>query len=373
MPKEPLSYNSIDVAGLNTILVKYQDRNHEDMITDFEALASSRLMNKPAVAVSSGTGALHLALASLDIGVGDYVAVPTFSYVAAVNPVLYLGAKPVWIDAEERTWNLCPDLLEEALRKFDKRPKRIKAIIIVHNYGVPADMDKIMKLSRQYAVPVIEDAAEAWGASINGKPCGVIGDIGVFSFNNNKAVTAFGGGLVTTRNTKLEKRVRLLTSHARLPKSYYLFDEVGYNYRMSSLTAAYGLLQLEQDRASVTKRQHVFEQYSRQLSKIQGLTWAKELDGHIASRWLSAFRYTHQTHLKRFVKLADNQGIEIRVGWNPLHRMKHLAKSPKFLNGTAEALFKEVVCLPSGANLSDKTQQKVIDEMMGGLGYKGAI
>lgn len=373
MTKEPLSYNSIDAAGLNTILVRYQDRNHEDLITDFEVLASTRLLNKPAVAVSSGTAALHLALVSLGIGRGDYVVVPTFSYVAAVNPVLYLGAKPVWIDAEERTWNLCPDLLEKALRKFNTHSKRIKAIIAVHNYGVPAEMDKIMKLSRQYSVPVIEDAAEAWGASINGKPCGIIGDIGVFSFNNNKTVTAFGGGLVTTRSTKLEKRVRFLAAQARLPKPYYVFDEIGYNYRMSPLIAAYGLLQLERDAFSVHKRRQVFQQYASYLSNVHGLTWAEELDGHIASRWLSAFRYPNQTRLKRFIKSADSQGIEIRIGWNPLHKMKHVAKFPRFLNGTAEALFNEVLCLPSGVNQSDNEQQKVINELLNNLGYKRAI
>lgn len=349
MPKEPLSYNSIDAAGLNTILVKYQDRNHEDLITDFEALASTRLMNKPAVAVSSGTAALHLALASLGIGAGDYVAVPTFSYVAAVNPVLYLGAKPVWIDAEERTWNLCPDLLEEALRKFNTRSKRIKAIIVVHNYGVPADMDKIMKLSRQFSIPVIEDAAEGWGASIKGKPCGSIGDIGVFSFNNNKTVTAFGGGLVTTHDVKLAKRVKLLSAQARLPKSYYVFDEIGYNYRMNPLTAAYGLLQLEQDVANVSNRQSVFARYCEYFAQIQKISWAQDLEGNTSSRWLSAFRYSNRKKVKEFVELSNNQDIEIRLGWNPLHKMKHLAGFPKFLGGVSETLFKEVICMPSSA------------------------
>jgi len=345
--KHPLSYNQIDAQGLHEVLLKYQHRNHEEMVVDFEKLASTQLLNRPAVAVSSGTAALHLALAVLGIGPGDLVVVPTFSYVASVNPVLYLGAKPVWIDSEETTWNLCPDLLAKALRKFNSKTSRIKAIIVVHNYGVPADMERIMKLAKEYRVPVIEDAAEAWGASINGKPCGAVGDIGVFSFNNNKTVTAFGGGLLTTSNTRWEKRARLLAAQARLPKSYYLFNEVGYNYRMSPLTASYGLLQLEQEALSVGNRKRIFANYCKQISTVHGLSWAQELEGHVASRWLSAFRFSKNKSVKEFLKSADNQGIEIRIGWNPLHKMKHLAGFPKFLNGISEKLFREVLCLPS--------------------------
>lgn len=348
MPKEPLSYNSIDVAGLHRVLQNYQGRNHEDLIVDFEKL-TSHLLKRPTIAVSSGTAALHLALAALGIGPGDLVVVPTFSYVASVNPVLYLGATPVWIDSEEATWNLCPELLAEALQKFKSRSKRIKAIIVVHNYGVPANMEKIMRLAKQYGVPVIEDAAEAWGASIKGKPCGTRGDIGVFSFNNNKTVTAFGGGLLTMNNAKWEKRIRYLAVQARLAKPYYLFDEVGYNYRMSPLTAAYGLVQVGQDALKVENRQRVFEQYSKRLSLVQGLTWAKEWEGHSASRWLSAFRYANRNQVNNFIESADNQGIEIRIGWNPLHKMKHLSGFPRFLNGTSETLFREVFCLPSNA------------------------
>jgi pyridoxal phosphate-dependent aminotransferase EpsN len=368
--KIPLSYNTIDAKGLQEVLLKYQHRNHEQLVSDFEKLASSRLLNKPVVALSSGTAALHLALTALDIGPADWVVVPTFAYVASVNPVLYVGATPVWIDSESTTWNLCPELLEQALRKFNKRTKRIKAIIVVHNYGVPADMEKILSLARQYGVPVIEDAAEAWGASINKQPCGTVGDIGVFSFNNNKTITAFGGGLVATSNAKWEKRIRLLATQGRLPKSYYVFDEVGYNYRMSPLTAAYGLLQVEQDTKRVSNRKQVFERYYSQLSTVQGLTAASELQSHVASRWLSAFRFSGRSRVKDFLKVADNQGIEIRIGWNPLHRMKHLSGFPKFLNGTSEALFKEVFCLPSGENLPQGSQEKVIVELKKSLGYK---
>ncbi|MBX2963374.1 MAG: DegT/DnrJ/EryC1/StrS family aminotransferase [Cyclobacteriaceae bacterium] len=370
MFKIPLSYNEIDAKALYEVLLKYQNLNHEELVLDLEKLASSRLLNKPVVALSSGTAAVHLALMALGIGSGDWVVVPTFSYVASVNPVLYTGAKPVWVDSEPTTWNLCPVLLEQALRKFNARTKRIKAIIVVHNYGVPADMARIQEVAKQYGVPIIEDAAEAWGASIQNEPCGTLGDIGVFSFNNNKTITAFGGGLITTSNSKWEKRIRLLAAQARLPKSYYVFNEVGYNYRISPLTAAYGLSQIQRDKEYVSSRQQVFGQYCKQLLPIEGLTSAMALDGHIASRWLSAFRFPKRTKVKEFVKLSDNQRIEVRIGWNPLHRMKHLSGYPTFLNGTAEALFKEVFCLPSGQNLTQSEQENIIIALRHSLGYK---
>lgn len=348
MYNELLSYNPIDVSGLHNVLLNYQGRNHEELVTDFEKLASSHLLNRPVVAVSSGTAALHLALAALGIGPGDWVAVPTFSYVASVNPVLYTGAKPVWIDSEETTWNLCPELLEQALRKFNIRTKRIKAIIVVHNYGVPADMDKIMRLAKKYKVPVIEDAAEAWGASIKGRPCGTVGDIGVFSFNSNKTVTAFGGGLFTTLNSKWEKRARLLASQARMPKPYYLFEEVGYNYRMSPLVAAYGLLQLQQADQLVAGRQQIFSEYCEAFKNHHAISWAQPHPGDVASRWLSAFRFSLQASPLKLFKELGKKGLEVRRGWNPLHTMKHLSAYPVMNSQKSERLFQEVICMPSG-------------------------
>ncbi len=359
MYKHPLSYNQIDAHGLHAVLLKYQHRNHEDLVVDFEKLASSQLLNRPVVAVSSGTAALHLALAALGIGPGDMVVVPTFSYVASVNPVLYLGAKPVWIDSEETTWNLCPELLEQALRKFNARSQRIKAIIVVHNYGVPADMANIMTLAKKYKVPVIEDAAEAWGASIQGRPCGTVGDMGIFSFNSNKTVTAFGGGLLTTSNTKWEKRARLLASQARLPKPYYLFNEVGFNYRMSPLTAAYGLLQLPKADRLVASRQEIFTAYCKAFKDHPAITWTQPLSGDVASRWLSSFRYKDKKGRRDWLKVLVNQGIETRPGWNPLHKMAHLSRFPVFSIGIAEQLFDEIICLPS-AFFNEKAVNSIV-------------
>ncbi len=349
MLKHPLSYNQIDIQGLHDVLLNYQHRNHEEIVFDFEKATSSQLLNRPVVAVSSGTAALHLALAALNIGAGDLVAVPTFSYVASVNPVLYTGAKPVWIDSEETTWNICPELLAKALKKFNTKSKRIKAIIVVHNYGVPANMKEIMALAKRYAVPVIEDAAEAWGASINGRPCGSVGDIGVFSFNSNKTVTAFGGGLLTTLNSKWEKRTRFLASQARLPKSFYLFDEAGFNYRMSPLTAAYGLVQMKQSQHLVVKRQEIFTRYSQAFKNHPKISWAHPLEGDVASRWLSAFRFGTSLIPQKIAQSLENAGFEVRRGWNPLHTMKHLSAYPAINSNLSERLFQEVICLPSGA------------------------
>lgn len=348
MHKHPLSYNQIDAQGLHEVLLKYQNRNHEELVHDFEKAASSHLLNNPVVGVSSGTAALHLALATLNIGPGDLVVVPTFSYVASVNPVLYTGAKPVWIDSEETTWNLCPELLSQALKKFNARSKRIKAIIVVHNYGVPANMKEIMKLAKLYRVPVIEDAAEAWGSSINGKPCGIVGDIGVFSFNNNKTVTAFGGGLLVTSNSKWEGRARFLASQARLPKPFYLFNEAGFNYRISPLIAAYGLLQMQQTSILVSQRQEIFSSYCAAFKGHPNISWAKTLPGDVASRWLSAFRFSSPLSPQKISQKLEKEGLEVRRGWNPLHTMKHLAAFPTIKSNNSDHLFKEVICLPSG-------------------------
>lgn len=349
MHKHPLSYNQIDAQGLHTVLLKYQHRNHEELVHDFEKAASVQLLNNPVVGVASGTAALHLALATLNIGPGDLVAVPTFSYVASVNPVLYTGAKPLWIDSEETTWNLCPELLAQALKKFNTKSKRIKAIIVVHNYGVPANMKKIMALAKRYSVPVIEDAAEAWGASINGRPCGTTGDIGVFSYNNNKTVTAFGGGLLVTANSKWEKRARFLASQARLPKPFYLFNEVGFNYRISPLIAAYGLLQMQQTPMLVSQRQEVFSNYCDAFKDNPGISWAKTIPGDVASRWLSAFRFSSPLKPQKICQKLEKSGIEVRRGWNPLHTMKHLSAYPVIQSKIAEKLFQKVICLPSGS------------------------
>lgn len=346
MYKVPLSYNPIDADGLHKLLKQYEGCHHEQLILDFEALTASRLLKYHTIAVTSGTAALHLALMALGIKAGDHVAVPTFSYVASVNPILYQQAIPVWIDSEETTWNLDPELLEQALKKSTGK-KRLKAIIVVHNYGVPADMDRIMKLARAYEVPVIEDAAEAWGATLKGQPSGTVGDIGVFSFNNNKTVTALGGGLVVTKSKQLAARVRLLATQARLPRPYYLFKEVGYNYRISPLVAAYGIMSVQQDDKLVHDRQQVFRNYCKSFDKIPAVSWAQPLGGHIASRWLSAFRYPIKKKRSAWIKELENQGVETRVGWNPLHKMPHLSGQPAYLSGVAQRLFEAVVCLPS--------------------------
>lgn len=333
----------------------YSGRNHEEIVQDFEVEASSRLLNRPTVAVSSGTAALHLVLAALGVKKGDLVVVPTFAYVAVINPVLYVGAIPVWIDSEMQTWNLDPDLLEKALKKYGRR---IKAIVVVHNYGVPAQMEIINKLARKNRTPIVEDAAEAWGATIHNKPCGTFGDVGVFSFNSNKTVTAFGGGLVVTNSNRIADRVRVLASQARLPKPYYEFKEVGYNYRISPLVAAYGLLGLSRASELVTTRKLVFEEYCHFFQADSQISWASPVEGHEASRWLSSFRFRNKTIWRTITKILDNQGIEFRMGWNPLHKMKHLRDFPSFLNGNADVLFKQTLCLPCQTDWMDNTELK---------------
>lgn len=358
MHKVLLSYNPIDADGLHKILKQYEGRHHEELITGLEAAAAQHLGKVATVAVSSGTAALHLALAALNIQPGDFVAVPTFAYVGVVNPILYVGAIPVWIDAEAATWNLDPDLLAKALQRY----RKIKAIIAVHNYGVPAQMKKILALARTHRIPVIEDAAEAWGATCQGKPCGTLGDLGFFSFNSNKTVTAFGGGLVTTKSKRLANRMRLLASQARLPKPYYEFNEVGFNYRMSPLIAAYALLHLQQSHHRVSARQQIFTTYCEVFKNQPAVSWVNPIPGDQASRWLPAFRFTSRGQRTNILKQFNQYGIETRPGWNPLHTMQHLSDYPALLNTLSDQLFREVLCLPctDGVEQVVSVLQKVI-------------
>ncbi len=343
----PLSYNTIDHEGLHRVLEKYKGENHQTIIRDFEDQVKSLSGSPHAVALNSGTAALHLALKVLGVGKGDKVLVSTFTYVASVSPVLYCGASPVFIDSEEITWNMDPDLLEEALSDLDKKGERVKAIIIVHAYGMTARMDKILPIAKKWGVPVIEDAAEAFGATINGQWAGTLADLGIYSFNNNKSITTFGGGMLLTKNKEHAVWARKLSTHAREDKSFYEHRELGYNYAISPLTAAYGLLAYSGGLNEITERQEVFATYVDKLG--HKVTFQNEVGVMASSRWLTTVRLNNTQIEKGLLKqLTDNQQFEIRNVWNPMHKQPLFVEEKAYLNGVSEALFASAVCLPSG-------------------------
>ena len=350
--KVPMSYNEIDAAGLQAVLDSYKDDSHQKIIAGFEERIIMLSGAPQAVALNSGTAALHLALRLLNIGPGDTVLVSTFTYVASVSPILYCGATPVFIDAERETWNMDPELLEKALSELAGKGQRPKAIIVVHAYGMPARMDKIMPIAQKWEVPVIEDAAEAFGATMDQQWAGTLGAMGIYSFNNNKSITSFGGGALVTNNPQWAEKARKWSTHAREDRPHYEHLELGYNYAMSPLSAAYGLLECDTWKAKIEARRQVFEEYSAVLG--DRITGQQELPGMKSSRWLSAFGLSD---IKNLQQLIDNQDFEIRRVWNPMHKQGVFAGAKAYLNGTADALFEEAVCFPSGKIKAKDFQQ----------------
>ena len=370
MNRIPLSYNILDHESLTAVLSKYADKPHDALISDFEsALTTAIGTSMQAVALNSGTAAIHLALKALGVGAGDEVMVSNFTFVATVNPILYLGAHPVFIDSERDTWNMDPELLRKALREHTaKSPSRVKAILVVDAYGMPAKWNELLAVAREFNVPVIEDAAEAVGSHYHGKPAGTLADIGIFSFNNNKLLTTFGGGAVITSNPKWAEQIRFWSSQSLIRGSLYAHAEIGYNYRMSPLAAAYGLSQIEKLSTNINYRVEIFEKYLASLTGSGLLDYQKQPDKVYSNRWLPTFCFPEAV-TPTLVQLLDKQMIETRSLWNPMHLQSPFIHEKAFLSGVSEALFKTGICLPSGTSLTPSMQKEIIDLISKSLGY----
>lgn len=321
--------------------------------------------SRHALAVSSGTAALHLALLSLGIGPGDIVLCQSLTFVATANPIMYVGATPVFIDSEPVSWNLCPNALEDAIVHYVEAGHKPKAIIIVHLYGMPAMMDEILYLCRKYEIPLIEDAAEALGSDYKGRKAGTFGDIGILSFNGNKIITTSGGGALLSGNEKYMERARFLATQAREPVSHYEHHEVGYNYRMSNVCAGIGRGQLEVINERVAQRRANFQFYLNSLGKIPGISFQSGSAGMFSNRWLTALVVESQkTSPLQIQKALSECGIETRPLWKPMHRQKIYKTLPRFGGSVSENLFNHGVCLPSGSNLSDFELMEITSKLI---------
>src|SRR5688572_5290394 len=254
----PLSYNPIAIPELTAVLTRYKDVHHTMMVTDFEQMLGTITGSSHVVALSSGTSAIHLALKILGVGPGDTVIAPTFTYVATVSPAVHLGATTIFIDSERETWNMDPELLDKALADLHVQGIEPKVILVAHTYGMPSNMDAILLLANQYHIPVLEDAAESLGSAYQEKSAGTIGRLGIYSFNNNKVVTTYGGGAIVTNEAALAQKARFLAAQARENLPYYEHREAGFNYAMNPLSAAYGLSQLPKLEQNIEKRREVF-------------------------------------------------------------------------------------------------------------------
>ena len=338
-------------------------------VNAFEEGLQQQTNTKHAAALSSGTSALHLALILLGVKAGDTVFCQSITFSASANPIAYQGALPVFIDSENDTWNIDPELLRTALEEAKHNGQLPKAIIPVHLYGMPAKMNEIMAIANEYGVPVIEDAAEALGSSINNKPCGSFGEFGVLSFNGNKIITTSGGGALLSENAEMIEKARFLATQARDAAPHYQHSHIGYNYRMSNVLAGIGRGQLEVLNDRVAARRNNFERYKQYFSKHNNagfnIQFQEEPQGYYSNRWLTCIvvdPITNKGLTREEIRLAmETENIESRPLWKPMHQQPVFASSKNYLNGVSDKLFENGLCLPSGSNLTEDEFQRIFN------------
>ena len=315
-------------------------------------------------ALSSGTAAIHLGLILLGVQAGDEVLCQSMTFSASANPILYLGATPVFIDSETETWNLCPLALEEAIKDRIAKGNKPKAIIAVHLYGVPYQVEAITAISDKYNIPVLEDSAEALGSSYKGQQCGTFGDIGVLSFNGNKIITTSGGGAIVTKSKELKDKAVFFATQSRDDAPHYQHSEIGYNYRMSNICAGIGRGQMEVLDAHVALRRKMHEFYVDLFKDIEAVTvFTVPNTDYFANYWLSAILIEPNTAKgidREALRLAfEAANIESRPLWKPMHLQPIFEHYPYYGSNVAETLFEKGLCLPSGSNLTDEERVRI--------------
>ncbi|MBD5251003.1 MAG: aminotransferase class I/II-fold pyridoxal phosphate-dependent enzyme [Barnesiella sp.] len=327
-------------------------------VDEFEHRLENYLRCSQVVALSAGTAAIHLGLVMLDVKAGDEVIVQDLTFSASANPVRYQGATPVFVDSEPDTWNMSPDLLRHAIDdRIKVTGRKPKAIIPVHLYGMPAKMDEIRAIAAEYDIPILEDAAEALGSEYKGRMCGTLGRYGALSFNGNKIITTSGGGALVCPGAEEAARVKFYATQSRENRPYYYHEVIGFNYRLSNISAAIGCGQIESLQARVERRRAIHRLYSEMLSDIEGITVQENPSDEFSSNfWLSTILIDPAPGIipdNLRLALAE-KGIETRLLWRPMHMMPFFADCPAYTDGTAESLFVRGLCLPSGSSLTDE-------------------
>ena len=334
-------------------------------VDEFERRLETYLSASNVVALSAGTAALHLGLVELGVTAGDEVLCQSFTFAASANPVKYQGANPVFVDSEPDTWNMSPDALERAIIDRKRVTGRYpKAIVVVHLYGMPAKMSEIMAIAARYNIPVLEDAAEALGSTYKGRKCGTIGNFGALSFNGNKIITTSGGGALICPNDEAERHVKFLATQAREPMPYYYHKEIGYNYRLSNISAGIGCGQMEHIAERVARRREIHALYVKGLASLPGITVHTEPTADAVSNfWLTTILLDESLRFSpEDLRLALEAGnIESRRLWRPMNMQPVYADAPFYGDGCAESLFNRGLCLPSGSILTDDEIARVVD------------
>ncbi len=331
-------------------------------VNAFEHAIGNRLGDGVHVAaLSSGTAAIHLGLQLLGVKPGDEVLCQSFTFSASANPIMYLGATPVFVDSEVDTWNMSPALLRKAIENRILEKGVPKAIIAVHLYGMPYKAEEIHAIAKEFNIPVLEDSAEALGSTYMNKACGAFGDIGVLSFNGNKIITTSGGGALTSKNKAQTDRAIFLATQARDDAPHYQHSNVGYNYRMSNVLAGIGRGQMEVLQDRVDARRKNFDFYKNELGTLKEIEFLHEPNGFYSNRWLSCV-LTPSFEIRERIRLALlEENIESRPLWKPLHMQPIFNKYKTFTDGTSEDLFSRGLCLPSGSNLTMVDLERVAD------------
>ena len=322
------------------------------------------LVGQPAVALSSGTAAIHLALRLVGVEPGDEVFCQDLTFVASANPIRYLGAKPVFIDSNYETWNMDPDLLADALRQRALRNRLPRAVIVVDLFGQCADLVPILESCRRYGVPLIEDAAEALGGSYRSRSAGTWGDVGAFSFNVNKIITTTGGGMLVSSNREWVDKARYWSTQARCPGIAYEHSDMGYNYRLSNVLAGIGRGQLEVLAQRVEQRRSVAFRYRDAFSDLEGITFMPQAEYGLHTNWLSCFLIDQQSFgcsRDELIQILDAAGVESRPVWKPMHMQKLYQDCARYGGSVAEHLFAQGICLPSSSSLTPEEHAHVVN------------
>ncbi len=325
-------------------------------VNEFEKELAAKVGSLHAAALTSGTGAIHLALKSVGAGAGDIVLCPTLTFSATANPIIYQNATPVFIDSDYETWNMDPIALESALQKYGDR---VKAVLVVHLYGLSADMDKIMAICSQYGVPVIEDAAESLGTYYKGKHTGTFGQFGVFSFNGNKIITTSGGGMLVSDEEDRIKKVRFWSTQSRDVARHYQHSELGFNYRMSNVVAGIGRGQLKILDQRVEKKKYIFEYYMKELGHLNGVDFMPNNNWNTPNYWLSVMTLKGVVRPLDVMFALENENIESRPVWKPMHMQPFFAEYDYVGSDVSEQLFENGVCLPSDTKMTDEDLERI--------------
>ncbi|RDU22105.1 DegT/DnrJ/EryC1/StrS family aminotransferase [Anaerosacchariphilus polymeriproducens] len=328
-------------------------------VNKFETELSSIVGSKDAAALSAGTASIHLALKAVGVEEGDIVFCPSLTFSATANPIIYQNAIPVFIDSDEHTWNMSPEALKKAFEKFPN----VKAVLVVHLYGLAANMDEIVSICKAYNVPIIEDAAESLGTTIRGKHTGTFGDFGVYSFNGNKIITTSGGGMVVSnREDAKEKiaKIRFWATQSREPARHYEHKEIGFNYRMSNVAAGIGRGQLRVLNDRIKKKQYIYNYYKNELKDLEGLTFMPVHEWENSNCWLTCIQLSGKIRPIDIILALEAENIESRPIWKPMHMQPFFEAYDYIDHGSvAEKLFENGVCLPSDTKMVNDELERI--------------